>query len=406
MDIDQIKSLKFNLKIFKIKNLINELEIDNNLKSQINNYLFYLNENGNYAINEDLYCYNFSENDMLHILEGFLENLSYNLDFNLFKQKFNKELTNSFVNIEIEDNEELVLFENLSEFDVKPIECSEDTINTLISKIENDNFNQTSDNPNLLIEFKQFKESPIFKYISNDFTDYEMFKLMEKIEKDIYSDNINGEISDIVEYYLNEYSFIKKQYVLNNFLNRFIQSHSFERLVKKYQYDDDIILMILDRLKIDISNDVISDENILILKLKDYLEKECIRQDYHNQLSKLKTNIPDISKKYNLTADEIGVIFNEIETEINDYCIFDSFFGHCENKFYRQIELNQSDSRIMLNKIIKSEKIKDALLNDAQQERINDEIGELINKNKIRSNQITEELIMKKLMKVSFYESY
>ena len=268
-------------------------------------------------------------------------------------------------------------------------------IDKIVSLIKLDNFIQESNDSDLIEDFNEFKLLPIFKFISNDLSDYEKSKLMNRIEMDINLGKITGEISDIIDYYFEEYKTAKKHYLLNSYLNVIIKDQLFYELIINYGYDDETILIILNNVRTDIYNDKIIDKKELVFKLRDYFKRQQIKTKFYNEIREFEKDVNTFCVDYNLSKDEVLTVFSDVRNDIeNDVILNDSLEDHIYNKFDRMVELNQSASRIKFNNMIKQESIVELIQNKYVLDRLNEKIGDLIYNNQIRSYQINKKLII------------
>ena len=312
-----------------------------------------------------------------------------------FEESFNEKLHQSYLEITF-PNLNKSQNENLDDLRIQEYEINDESVENIISSISVENFNYQSTSDDLIQELKEFIKIPIFKFISKGLEDVEVSKLINKIENDISSKTISGDISDIIDFYFENYKILKRKISLNYYLNQIIQSQSFILLTENYPTE--YMINAIDKVRNDIDMDKTTEKNKIYLKLKDYLMKEKIKQRYFNQMEKVRLQINIISEKSGLTTDEVEDIFNEIEMELNNDIYFDSLKNHFNLKVRLKIESNQSESRIKLNNVVKNIKNKDEFkFDDSYLDEVCEEIGELIYQNKIRSDDITEKLINDKL---------
>lgn len=297
---------------------------------------------------------------------------------------------------QIDNNKTTYTINDLKESKFVFDECS---VTKVISKIEIKNFQQDPSEDNLLEKFNEFKNLPIFNSISSEFADYEISPLIVKIEEDIKSEKISGDIFDIINFYFDRYKSIKRHFCLNCSLNQVINSELFDNIFKKLKYNNDTFLRITNNIKDDIYNDKIMDEENLILKLKNYLKREQVKTNFYKDLNERKTKISIISIRYNLTTLEVNHMFNLIEKDIIEDNIYnDSIKDHLDKKLEEIVELNQSKARMKFNNVLKMETVKE-LIGDNEEllDKLNYEIGGLINLNNLKSEEITEDFVINKI---------
>ena len=395
MENEYLNILKLNLEIIKVKNHINQIKIEEDVRNQIEEYLFYIDKNDDFKLNEEILKYNFSQYEILEILKDYLSNITPTISFNSFKENFNKKLDEYFINITWPKNEYQPLFKNLDDYNLIDLDFDNKDIDKIVSLIKLDNFIQESNNDDLIEDFNDFKLLPIFKFISNDLSDYEKSKLMNRIEMDINLGKITGEISDIIDYYFEEYKTAKKHYLLNSYLNVIIKDQLFYELIINYGYDDETILIILNNVRTDIYDDKIIDKKELVFKLRDYFKRQQIKTKFYNEIREFEKDVNTFCVDYNLSKDEVLTVFSDVRNDIeNDVILNDSLEDHIYNKFDRMVELNQSASRIKFNNMIKQESVVELIQNKYVLDRLNEKIGDLIYNNQIRSYQINKKLII------------
>lgn len=395
MENEYLNILKLNLEIIKVKNHINQIKIGEDVRNQIEKYLFYTDKNDDFKLNEEILKYNFSQYEILEILKDYLSNITPTISFNSFKDNFNKKLDENYINITWPKTEYQPIFKNLDDYNLIDLDFDNKDIDKIVSLIKLDNFIQESNDSDLIEDFNEFKLLPIFKFISNDLSDYEKSKLMNRIEMDINLGKITGEISDIIDYYFEEYKTAKKHYLLNSYLNVIIKDQLFYELIINYGYDDETILIILNNVRTDIYNDKIIDKKELVFKLRDYFKRQQIKTKFYNEIREFEEDVNTFCVDYNLSKDEVLTVFSDVRNDIeNDVILNDSLEDHIYNKFDRMVELNQSASRIKFNNMIKQESVVELIQNKYVLDRLNEKIGDLIYNNQIRSYQINKKLII------------
>ena len=395
MEKEYLNILKLNLEIIKAKNHINQIIIEEDVRNQIEDYLFYTDKNDDFKLNEELLNYNFSQYEILEILREYLVNMNPDISFNLFKDNFNKKLDAYFINLSWPKTDFQSIFKNLEDYNIIDFEFDNKDVDKIVSIIKTDNFIQESNDGNLIEDLKEFKILPLFKFISTDLSDYEKSILMDRIETDITLKKVSGEISDIIDYYFEEYKTAKKHYLLNSYLNVLIKNQLFDELIINYGYDDETILIILNNVRNDIFEDKIIDKKELIFKLRDYFKREQIKTKFYKELQEYEKDSNKYCADYNLTNDEVLNVFGDVRNDIeNNLILNDSLDDHIHNKFDRMVELNQSAARIKFNNIIKQDSVVEIIHDKHVLDKKNEKIGDLIYYNQIRSNQINKKFII------------
>jgi len=396
-----LKSIRLNLEILKIKNLIDEKNFNQGIKDRLNEYLFMVDEQGNLQLNKSLIDYNFSKYDILNIIGDFLNKIEDANDFNFLVENLNNQFYETYLDISFPDINSIGSKEDMEESDIVDFILDEQSICDIISKIPISEFNTKDIDSDLIGELHDFVQIPIFTFITGELDDLEVSKLLNKIEYDINFNGMSGEVSDIMDFYFDNYNLLKKQVSLNHFLNEYIKSHSFNSISRDYDYE--IIINSVNRVRAEIYSDKTMDRNKVMLKLKDYLKKEKIKISHISLLEKYKLKANFISRKYNLSNVEVNEIFDQATAELHENNVSDDICSHLTNMFELKVELNQSESRIKLNNVIKSEKIREKLkFDESDLEKVSEEIGRLIHRNEIRSHEITEKLIIEKLREIVY----
>lgn len=360
----------------------------------------YINQHNKNVINE--------EKDIF--LNQFLEELSVRSqlinysDKEKFKSKYNKEYYKFY---------DILQFDNLIEdfnkdfikkergLDTKKYISQSDnyefSIEKIISKIDCASFNgEAFVNEGLIIEFEEFIKSPIFDFVSGDLEDEESSKLIVKIKEDISNERISGNVIDIVEFYFEQYKSIKKRFSLNNFLNDYLESDDFDKLLDMYDdYTEDMISGIINHVRIDISEDDSMDTDTLILKLEYYFKAESNKNIYFIQIDNIKANSQYYKYKYGLTNEEFDGILEYIQTKISEGYHIKNLNDCLINKINEQVDLNRDESRLKLKKLLfNSEFIEKNNISSEELSQISEYFGDLIYKNKIRSENINESYLL------------
>ena len=99
MEKEYLNILKLNLEIIKVKNHITQINAAEDVKNKIDDYLFFSDENHDFQLNEDLLNYNFSQYEILNILQDYLADINEKISFESFKDSFNIRLDEKFINI-------------------------------------------------------------------------------------------------------------------------------------------------------------------------------------------------------------------------------------------------------------------------------------------------------------------
>lgn len=273
------------------------------------------------------------------------------------------------------------------------------SIDDVIYKIDCNLFNGEPSYVDTLIKKLEEYESSIIDIILTDLDDEERIKLINKIREDISKEKISGNIDDIIDFYYEQYLSIKKQFNLNNFLNDYLKGDEFFKLVKLYDsYSDEMIFSIIQHVQKDISEDDSMDEDRVILKIDYYFKVESTKNDYFVQIDKIRDNSDYYISKYNLTDDEFEDILNYIQTKITEGYHIKNIKNCLENKIREVVDENRNESHIKLKRFLNDQKFIDGNnISKEKLDKLNEDVGHLIYKNKVRSDEIDEEFLLKRI---------
>lgn len=303
------------------------------------------------------------------------------LDFDSFIDEFNKSFSENKLD------------------SLQLLESYEPSIEEIISKIDCEIFSENQiEVEELYVELDELVESPIFDLFSMDLNDDETSKLIIKIKKDISDEKISGDISDILDFYFEQYKRIKKQILLNNFLNQYIISDDFKILWNSYNLKNFNIMDLVEKVRDDISNDDSMDIDTLIFKLEYYLKVELEKNEYFNKIDEINSKNDEYLRKYNLTTMEFNEILNNVQMQISQGYYIKDIEGYLVDKIKQKIDENRTESRIKLKKLVNNpDFIENNNLTQEKLEIMNERVGGLIFRNKIRSNDINEDFLLKQL---------
>ena len=270
------------------------------------------------------------------------------------------------------------------------------SVENIISEIDCSSFNfESSASVGLDQEFKEIVESPVLGLVSRGLNDEETSQLVIHIEKEISGEKISGDAMDIVEFYFEQYKSIKRQFSLNNFLDEFIKSDDFDNLRDMYDYSEDIVFGIINHVRSDISDEDILDNDKVILKVEYYFKAETNKNDYFNQIDKIKADSEYYKNEYNLTNDEFDEILDYVQTKISEGYHIKNVENCLINKIKEKVDANMDESRLKLNKTLNNQLfIEKNNITQEQLDKINEYVGDLIYRNKIRSDEIYEETLL------------
>lgn len=280
---------------------------------------------------------------------------------------------------------------------VPQFENYEFSIERIISEIDCTNFNGESFEDDRLIEkFEEHINSLIFGFVSEGLDDEESSKLVIYIREDISNEKISGNVIDITEFYFDEYRSIKKRFSLNNFLNDYLKSDDFDKLLDVYDdYTEGMIFGIINHVRRDISEDDSMDEDTVIMKVRYYFKAEANKSDYFNQIDEIRANSEHYKNSYNLTAEEFDGILNYIQMKISEGYHIRNVNECLMNKIKEQVDLNRKESRLKLKKLLSNpDFIEKNNISSEELSKISESVGDLIYKNKIRSEIIHESYLL------------
>lgn len=270
------------------------------------------------------------------------------------------------------------------------------SVEKTISEIDCSLFEKNSENESLGDEFDAFVNNPIFNIVSSDLDDDECSKLVVRIKKDISDEKISGDVGDVQEFYFEQYNLIKKQYTLNGFLNEYLMSDDFNKLLAMYDaYSDEVVIGIINQVRNDISDDDSMDRDKVILKTEYYFKAETNKNDYFNQIDKIKEDSMYYCNRYNLISAEFDEILDYIQTKISEGYHIKNVHHCLITKIKERIDLNRDESRLKLKKLLNNpEFIEKNNITQEQSDQISEHVGDLIYKNKIRCDEIYEDTLL------------
>ena len=279
------------------------------------------------------------------------------------------------------------------------IDLTEYIINEIISNIDLSNsefiFNNLNENDinKLIFDLDSYTSNIMFKFSTKQFNDTERNCIIDKIKLDINQKFVSGNISDIVSYYLDEYSYLKNKFISNKYLDEFIKSEPFNTIVNKYNIDDSDVGMIIDKVKNDISTNNLTSDAIQT-KFEIYFNGFKLKNEQYDELEKLKNNKQKYMEEENLTEKELNDIFDSIENMIDkNYGDMNSASFYLRKEIENKKIINQSNARKKLSSF-SFNKLKNNLMIDEYEILINN-VEKLIYNNELRSEEINENYLLK-----------
>ena len=373
--------LKNNVQIMKIINYLKTTPLNKELIDLIINYLFVMDKNQNYTVNNKVISYSFSINKYFGFISNYFKDYEQYLDldvndaFELFKQNY---------------------FKKVSELD---------NIFTT-QKILYSDF--LDDKDTLFNEYLLLKDSPKIKFHlipSYGLSDEDLTNIFNNIKKDIDNEIIteNDDLDLIIEYYFEQYVSDNNSKEIIKYFNEFVNSDSYNELLCRYPtLNENDLDDIKNKIKMDIKNDNLTESDIN-KRFEIFFSKKYLEVQYTSSLSK---EFEDTFKykRYGLFETEIQEIFEKINNKIKnwhyDWTIFDTDLQetieyHINQKLeeirsstrlkFEEVFPNKKSIRIVLNKLILPEK---------EYEDLKDIIYKDIFDLKIRSNDVKNELII------------
>ena len=510
---DLVSLLEFNLNAFRIKEIIKNLNLSENDKDELDNYIFIRNKSGDYGFSENIpekwnitktfdilifSLYSSKSNDLSIILKDIDDNLnsgetfplnddtiSYGEEKALNFEKFSHErisidnnsdnmeyiwenesnngnilevsedeisdelfvgnVDRFYMNLSYEDTDRLYdkyvfdddnsenmlseddvlidgteeLMEESHDLEINSIESeghiseeqthdfkfnmelTGDVIDEIISFIvismsefAVDNLDDEEKNK-LISDLESYTSNLIFKFSTKNFNDEERSHLIEKIKSDINQGIVYGDISKIVSYYFDSYSELKNNHLSNCYWDEFIESESYKYCLDFYDIDEKDVNKIINKIKDEIAeNEIVMDE--IQTKFKIYLKGFESKKDQYKKLNALKNKISLYSRKYNLTKEELSKIHDLIKDKIdNTYGVMNSIEFYWRKEIENQLLINQSEARRKLSSF-SIDQLKTLLnLDEDECEIVLENAGRLIYENKLRSDEINEEYLIK-----------
>lgn len=507
-----VSLLEFNLNAFKIKEIIKNINLSENDKNELNNYIFIRNESEDYGFSENIpekwnitktfdilifSLYSSKSNDLSIILKDIDDNLNSGEIFPLNDDIINYEDENalnfekfSYERIPIDNNSDNIEYIQENESNNRILEVSEDEISDELfvgnvdrfymnlsygdtdrlydeyifyednsenilseddvlideteelieedydlekNSIESEKYTseeQTNDfefnmdltgdvideiisfivismsefaagnlddeeKNKLISELESYTSNLIFKFSTKNFDDEERSHLIEKIKSDINEGIVYGDISKIVSYYFDLYSELKNNYLSYCYWDEFIESESYKNYLDFYDIDEADAKKIIKKIEDEIGeNEIVMDE--IQTKFKIYLKGFESKKQQYKKLNALKNKSSFYSRKYNLTEDELSKIHNLIKDKIdNTYGVMNSIEFYWKKEIENQLYINQSEARRKLSSFSINQ-LKTLLnLDEDKCEIVLDNAGRLIYENKLRSDEINEEYLIK-----------
>lgn len=281
------------------------------------------------------------------------------------------------------------------------IDLTEDLIDEIISfmfismsEFAADNLNDEEKNK-LISDLESYTSNLIFKFSTKNFENEERSHLIEKIKSDINEGIVYGDISKIVSYYFDLYSDLKNNYLSNLYWDEFIESESYKKYLDFYDIDDVDANKIIKKIEDEIGeNEIVMDE--IQTKFKIYLKGFESKKEQYKILNSFKNKCSFYSREYNLTDNELNKIHDLIKDKIdNNYGVMNSVQFYWKKEIENQLFINQSEARRKLSSFSINQ-LKTLLnLDDDECEIVLDNAGRLIYENKLRSDEINEEYLIK-----------
>ena len=443
--------LKFNLMAIDIKNHIEKTKLSFSDRTKLNRYIFKEN------IDEDFYfdknfkkLFDKNEYELLDALKLTINSLSNETNYDIFLKKMIDLINNgkslkisnneeseiitdeiNIVNTSIEkgtganedkvtdeipesikdpseneennnqNNFELVYSENYEFIDFEfKLDLSSDLIKEILSNISiesshfiiKSNFLDDQLKKELISDLNAKTSNIMFKFKTKSFNDEERELIVNQIENDILKDKIKGDINSIIDYYLNQYKENKNSIYGLKFLEGYIKSISFKELIDEYSYNEKIVNDIINKVTEDITINKLEYEDITT-KFEIYFRSFESNKKYYDLLEKYRNNINVYAIQYNLTNDELNIIFNKTELIIDE----NNGTLDIENIITKEIENyvleSKSEAFEYVNNIPIVNLMNDLELSEENCEKIKKVLRELIYKENLRKSKINKEYL-------------
>lgn len=379
-------TLKNNVEIYNIINIMKKTSINEKVMDEIISYLFVKDKNHNFSLNKNVFKYNIPINKYFNFILNYFQDLDKYLKlddvdlFKLFKQNFNERISN---------------FENI-----------------LLNQIGSNKNEVENYNNELLNKYLSLLETPKVKFLlipSYGINDEDLSKISKNIEIDISKGIITDENDSdlIIENYFKSYLSTLNSDEVFKYFEEYLGGTLFKELLDRYdELNQDDIDDIENKIKFDIKKENLT-ENDINKRFEVYFSKKSLEINYMYELSIQNHSKYEI---HGLNRNEINEIFNEVGEKIKnwheDWTIFDESLqktiDSVVDKKLRNIRTksNQKFVELFPNKKSVKDVLNKPILSENEYKQLTDKIYKDIFNLVIRSNNICDDLI------IEYYNKY
>ena len=408
-----LEILKINLEILKIKKFIRNTTLNPKFIDSIFDYLFIIDENSDYNLNQTIFDSEIPFNESISIIYNLFKDYDEYLilDFEESLEYFKQNLLN-----EIEVYLDKIKKPNYIP-DVDKIFSIDDTAN-IKEKIDYDTSSENiilNESKNTLYQkYLSLKDTPKIKFYlipSLGVSREDLVNIYKDIKINIFYDNIVEENEEdiILEEYIRNYVSRNNSNELLKYFDEFISSEYYNELLKEYEnFNKGDIEDIQNKIKIDIESGNLIESDIKF-RFEKYFSKKSSELKYNQLLTFENENII-VYLKSGLKVEELHEIFNKINIKINnwheDWTIFDiplkNTINNMINDKQREIRTKsrQKFEDTFPNKTSIREVLEKVIFKPEEYDKLKDYIYQDIYNLKIRSENINNDLI------ITYYDLY
>ena len=408
-----LEILKINLEILKIKKFIRNTTLNPKFIDSIFDYLFIIDENSDYNLNQTIFDSEIPFNESISIIYNLFKDYDEYLilDFEESLEYFKQNLLN-----EIEVYLDKIKKPNYIP-DVDKIFSIDDTAN-IKEKIDYDTSSENiilNESKNTLYQkYLSLKDTPKIKFYlipSLGVSREDLVNIYKDIKINIFYDNIVEENEEdiILEEYIRNYVSRNNSNELLKYFDEFISSEYYNELLKEYEnFNKGDIEDIQNKIKIDIESGNLIESDIKF-RFEKYFSKKSSELKYNQLLTFENENII-VYLKSGLKVEELHEIFNKINVKINnwheDWTIFDiplkNTINNMINDKQREIRTKsrQKFEDTFPNKTSIREVLEKVIFKPEEYDKLKDYIYQDIYNLKIRSENINNDLI------ITYYDLY
>ena len=405
-------TILLNINIMKLKEYLAEEYSSSTLLKDLDEYIFYTDNDGNYQINQSLFYEDITSLELLRIIHHTFENNQYSnlqefiVDINVYIHKY-------LLNIDFP--EDIEIFNSLNAHVDKPevevpVEVVEVPVDVKSKDLNNEwvceDIDLNEEQEELFEEYLMLKDDDYIDYIASnyDITDNNKEIIFSKIKHDLSKGIIAEEDDpeDIIEEYFKVFSLSNNYNQIIEYYNNLINSTFYNNLLNEYNtLTEEDIEDIHSKIKLDLNSENL-DEDSIKLRLEVYFKNKFNEMNYKNELK--LTNKRLYQSKYNLTLEEISEVINDAISQVEDWYKNLSIFQKTSKDIFEQV-LNEklfsikSEIRREFERRYNKESITVLLdigtLNENVYDKLINKIYIDIDKLKIRYDDVNDDLIIK-----------